>query len=92
MSAQMKTEAITITEDSQRAAQALIEAARAAATELVSETGSRAERLQQEAEREVAALTHRRDSINAQLTGVRETLASLSGAANMAAMGHANGN
>jgi hypothetical protein len=92
MSAQLKTESITITEDSQRAAQALIEAARAAAVELVTETASRAERLQQEAEREVAALTHRRDSINAQLTGVRETLASLSGAANMAAMGHANGN
>lgn len=81
LAAQLKTESITITEDSQRAAQALIEAARAAATELITETVSRAEKLQAEAEREVAALTHRRDSINAQLHNVREMLATLTGGA-----------
>lgn len=81
MAEQMKAEAARMTEDSQRAAKALIEAARTAANELVTETSSRAERLQQDAERELAALTHRRDSINAQLSTVRETLSSLSGGA-----------
>jgi hypothetical protein len=81
MAEQMKAEAARMTEDSQRAAKALIEAARTAATELIAETTSRAERLQQDAERELAALTHRRDSINAQLSTVRETLSSLSGGA-----------
>ncbi len=92
LAAQMKAESTQMTEDSQRAAHALIEAARAAARELVEETASRAERLQQEAEREVAALTHRRDSIQAQLSTVRETLASLSGSAALAALTRANGN
>jgi cell division septum initiation protein DivIVA len=81
MAEQMKAEAVRMTEDSQRAAKALIEAARTAASELITETTSRAERLQQDAERELAALTHRRDSINAQLSTVRETLSSLSGGA-----------
>ncbi|WP_169577235.1 cellulose-binding protein [Sporichthya polymorpha] len=81
MAEQMKAEAARMTEDSQRAAKALIEAARTAASELIAETTSRAERLQQDAERELAALTHRRDSINAQLSTVRETLSSLSGGA-----------
>lgn len=89
---QMKAEAIQMTEDSQRAAQALVDAAKNAAVELVNETAQRAERLQQEAEREVAALTHRRDSINAQLATVKETLASLSGAAALAGVTKANGN
>lgn len=89
---QMKSEAIQMTEDSQRAAQALVDAAKNASTELVTETAQRAERLQQEAEREVAALTHRRDSINAQLATVKETLASLSGAAALAGVTKANGN
>jgi len=88
---QMKAEAIQMTEDSQRAAQALVDAAKNASTELVTETAQRAERLQQEAEREVAALTHRRDSINAQLATVKETLASLSGAAALAGVTKANG-
>jgi hypothetical protein len=39
-----------------------------------------------ESERELAALTHRRDSINAQLSNVREMLATLTGSA--AAMVH----
>jgi cell division septum initiation protein DivIVA len=91
LAAQMKAESAQMTEDSQRAAHALIEASRAAARELVEETAERAARLQQEAEREVAALTHRRDSINAQLSTVRETLASLSGSAALAAMTRANG-
>ncbi|MEV6184324.1 cellulose-binding protein, partial [Streptomyces sp. NPDC052015] len=38
-----------------------------------------------ESERELAALTNRRDSINAQLTNVREMLATLTGAAVAAA-------
>jgi cell division septum initiation protein DivIVA len=91
LAAQMKAESTQMTEDSQRAAQALIEAARAAARELVEETSERAARLGQEAEREVAALTHRRDSIQAQLSTVRETLASLSGSAALAALTRANG-
>ncbi|PBO23293.1 hypothetical protein CLM85_16800, partial [Streptomyces albidoflavus] len=38
-------------------------------------------RIRSESERELAALTNRRDSINAQLTNVREMLATLTGAA-----------
>ena len=41
---------------------------------------ARADRIRAESERELAAATQRRDSINAQLTNVRQMLSTLSGA------------
>ena len=48
---------------------------------LVSEARATAERIRTESERELAAATQRRDSINAQLSNVRQMLATLSGSA-----------
>ncbi len=47
----------------------------------MADANAKADRIRSESERELAALTNRRDSINAQLTNVREMLASLTGAA-----------
>lgn len=51
------------------------------AENLVSEARSSAERIRTDSERELAAATQRRDSINAQLTNVRQMLATLTGSA-----------
>jgi DivIVA domain-containing protein len=48
---------------------------------LVAEAKSKAERIRGDSERELAAATQRRDSINAQLSNVRQMLAALGGAA-----------
>jgi hypothetical protein len=48
---------------------------------LVSEAKSKADRIRGDSERELAAATQRRDSINAQLSNVRQMLAALGGAA-----------
>jgi hypothetical protein len=45
----------------------------------------RADRIRAESDRELAAATQRRDAINAQLTNVRQMLATLSGTAGSAA-------
>jgi hypothetical protein len=47
----------------------------------VAEARAKADRARREAERELAALTHRRVSINAQLSNVRQMLATFTGAA-----------
>jgi hypothetical protein len=47
----------------------------------VTEARAKADRTRRDAERDPAGLTHRRDSINAQLSNVREMLATLTGAA-----------
>jgi len=49
------------------------------ATRLVEEARERAERMRADSERELTAAGYRRDSINAQLTNVRQMLATLSG-------------
>ena len=49
------------------------------AEQIVADAVARADRIRAESEREVAAATQRRDSINAQLTNVRQMLATLSG-------------
>jgi hypothetical protein len=47
---------------------------------MIAEAKATAERIRSESERELAAATQRRDSINAQLTNVRQMLATLTGA------------
>jgi DivIVA domain-containing protein len=62
-----------------------LEEAREKAAEIVSAAQTRAERVRAESDRELAAAAQRRDSINAQLTNVRQMLATLSGTAPVAA-------
>ena len=79
-------------EDARAAAQQEQEAAEAEARRIVMEADERAaalvnearttaDRVRTESERELAAATQRRDSINAQLTNVRQMLATLTGSA-----------
>jgi vacuolar-type H+-ATPase subunit H len=62
-----------------------VETAQRQAEDIVADANAKADRIRSESERELAALTNRRDSINAQLTNVREMLATLTGAAVAAA-------
>jgi cell division septum initiation protein DivIVA len=78
---QLRLEAQKMRDDAERRAKQLLEAARREAEDLVNDARSKAERTRMESERELAALTHRRDSINAQLSNVREMLATLTGSA-----------
>jgi DivIVA domain-containing protein len=67
-------------EAASRSAQQL-EQATAQSLTVVAEAKTKAERIRGDSERELAAATQRRDSINAQLTNVRQMLATLGGAA-----------
>jgi cell division septum initiation protein DivIVA len=58
----------------------LLESARAEAESLVAEARDKAERVRRDSERELTAATARRDSITAQLSNVRQMLATLGGA------------
>jgi DivIVA domain-containing protein len=58
-----------------------LEQATSHARTLVAEARTKAERIRGDSERELAAATQRRDSINAQLSNVRQMLAALGGAA-----------
>jgi len=58
-----------------------LEAARAEAAALVGSAKEHAERIRRDSERELAAATARRDSITAQLSNVRNMLATLGGGA-----------
>jgi hypothetical protein len=78
---QIRTEAQKMRDDAEARAKQLLEAARREAEDLVSDARAKADRQRMESERELAALTHRRDSINAQLSNVREMLATLTGSA-----------
>ena len=53
------------------------------AEELVADARTKAERLRRDSERELAAVSQRRDSITAQLSNVRQMLATLGGGAAM---------
>jgi hypothetical protein len=75
-----------ILSDSEQAQQAAtvksaqqLDLARTQAQTMVSEAKTKAERIQSESERELAAAIQRRDSINAQLSNVREMFATLGG-------------
>jgi cell division septum initiation protein DivIVA len=78
---QIRTEAQKMRDDAEARAKQLLEAARREAEDLVSDARAKADRMRMESERDLAALTHRRDSINAQLSNVREMLATLTGSA-----------
>jgi cell division septum initiation protein DivIVA len=62
-------------------AQSIIEEAEKRAVVLVTEARTTADRVRLDCERELAAATQRRDSINAQLSNVRQMLQTLSGSA-----------
>ena len=62
-----------------RRAQQLQADAERKAEQIVADAMERADRIRSESDRELAAATQRRDAINAQLTNVRQMLATLSG-------------
>lgn len=65
--------------DARSEATALLEQARHEAASVVGAAREQAERIKRDSERELAAATARRDSITAQLTNVRQMLATLGG-------------
>ena len=67
--------------EAQREAQRLTQEAQEQAAALVSEAKLTASRVRADSERELAAASQRRDSINAQLANVRQMLATLTGSA-----------
>jgi vacuolar-type H+-ATPase subunit E/Vma4 len=67
-------------ESARRAAQMQADAERKA-EQIVADAMERADRIRAESERELAAATQRRNAINAQLSNVRQMLATLSGTA-----------
>lgn len=72
-----EAEATQLLEDAQRKSRALLDAAQAEATGLVSSARATADRVRSDSERELAAAAQRRDSITAQLSNVRQMLATL---------------
>jgi cell division septum initiation protein DivIVA len=79
-SEQLHLEAEKLRADSDRKAKRTLEEAARQADDLIAEAKATAERIRTESERELTAATQRRDSINAQLTNVRQMLATLTGA------------
>ncbi len=88
-SEQIRLEAEKMRTDAERRARQTIETAQRQADDIVADARAKTDRIRSESERELAALTHRRDSINAQLHNVREMLATLTGGAvgNLAGLG-----
>lgn len=76
-----ENEAQRVISDAASQAETLKAQARSDADELVSEARSKAERIRRDSERELAAVTQRRDSITAQLSNVRQMLGTLGGGA-----------
>jgi hypothetical protein len=79
-SEQLRLEAEKLRADSDRKSKRTLDEAARQADEIVAQAKSTAERIRTESERELSASTQRRDSINAQLTNVRQMLATLTGA------------
>jgi hypothetical protein len=77
----LRVEAEALRVSTERKAAQVLEAARAQADEIVRDAAARATRSRSEAERELASMVQRRDSINLQLTNVRQMLATLTGSA-----------
>ena len=86
--AQVRTDAEQMHSDASREARGLVEAAQEQSEGIIREAKTLAARIRAESERELDAATQRRDSINAQLSNVRQMLATLSGAAPGAFLGH----
>ena len=68
----------------------LADEARDTAAQIIGEAKATAERIRVDTERELAAAMQRRDSINAQLSNVRQMLATLTGTAPFALTGFAD--
>jgi cell division septum initiation protein DivIVA len=77
--AQMRAESEQAISEATRRAARLTAESEASAEQIVAEAVARADRIRSESERELLAATQRRDSINAQLSNVRQMLATLSG-------------
>lgn len=75
----LRTEGEQTAADASRTAARLTDEAEAKARQIVADAVARADRIRAESERELSAATQRRDSINAQLTNVRQMLATLTG-------------
>ncbi len=78
-----RTEAEDARAQATKEAARLVEDARGEAAQIVSEAKATAERIRADSERELTAASQRRDSINAQLSNVRQMLATLTGTASM---------
>jgi cell division septum initiation protein DivIVA len=78
---QLRLEAEKLRADADRKSKRTIDEAQRRADDIVAEAKATAERIRTESERELSAATQRRDSINSQLTNVRQMLATLTGAA-----------
>ncbi|MFJ4779182.1 protein kinase [Streptomyces sp. NPDC088762] len=74
---QLRLEAEQLRTDGARRARQTVEIAQRQAEDILADANAKAADVRTKSERELAALTHRRDSINAQLTSVREMLAEL---------------
>jgi hypothetical protein len=77
---QLRLEAEKLRADADRKSQRTLDEAQRQADETIGEAKAVAERIRSESERELSAATQRRVSINAQLTNVRQMLATLTGA------------
>ncbi|MEU6232067.1 protein kinase [Kitasatospora sp. NPDC047058] len=84
-SEQLRLEAEKLATDAERRARRTVETAQRQAEDIVADANAKADLIRSESERELAALTLRRDSLTAQLTNVREMLATLTGSAVAAA-------
>lgn len=76
-----RTEAETARAQAVKETARLTEEAREKAEQIVADAKASAERIRADTDRELAAATQRRDSINAQLANVRQMLATLTGTA-----------
>lgn len=76
---QLRAEAEQALSDANRKAARITAESESKAEQTISEAMARADRIRAESERELVAATQRRDAINAQLTNVRQMLATLSG-------------
>jgi cell division septum initiation protein DivIVA len=79
-SEQLRMEAEKLRSDSDRKSKRTMDEAARQADDLIAEAKAAAARIRGESERELSAATQRRDSINSQLTNVRQMLATLTGA------------
>jgi cell division septum initiation protein DivIVA len=77
------TEAEETRSHAARDASRLVEDARQEAAQIIGDARATADRVRADSDRELTAATQRRDSINAQLSNVRQMLATLTGTAAM---------
>lgn len=86
---QLRLESEKLRSDAERKSARQLEESQRQTQEIVAEAKSRADKIQAESARELAAATQRRDSINSQLTNVRQMLATLGGGSQPAALAEA---